>query len=71
MPETDAKTPETNNRFVGKVQPNILDYFDTPTYNLKLYMIPESERGAEGAGLQPCCDFAEVRTPPRPEGPPV
>ncbi len=47
MPETDAKTPETNNRFVGKVQPNVLDYFDTPTYNLKLYMIPESERGAE------------------------
>jgi len=41
------KAPEVNNRFVGKVQPNILDYYDTPTYNLKLYMIPEDERSAE------------------------
>ena len=41
-PEVKAKEPDKKqNRFVGEVQPNILDYYNTPTYNLKLYMIPE------------------------------
>ena len=47
-PEVTAKEPDKKqNRFVGEVQPNILDYYNTPTYNLKLYMIPEEERSAE------------------------
>ena len=43
MPDHTATDTTTTNRFVGKVLPNILDYYDTPTYNLRLYMIPPTK----------------------------
>ena len=41
----DAKKPAAptkEDRYLGDVQGNILDNFQNPTYNLKLYMIPVS-----------------------------
>jgi hypothetical protein len=35
-------SPEYFDPYIGKVFGNILDYYDSPTYNLKLYMIDEA-----------------------------
>ena len=49
--EDDAKKPAAptkEDRYLGDVQGNILDNFQNPTYNLKLYMIPAEASGGGG-----------------------
>jgi len=36
-----AKSPEIFDPYLGKMYGNILDQYDNPTYNLKLYLKPE------------------------------
>ena len=36
------KYPEYYDPYVGKVYGNILDYYDNPAYNLRLYMIDDA-----------------------------
>ena len=40
--------PTKEDRYLGDVQGNILDNFQNPTYNLKLYMIPAEASGGGG-----------------------
>ena len=41
--EQQSEELPIHNRFVGKVLPNPLDFYDNPTYTLTLYMIPPLE----------------------------
>ena len=43
------KSPEIPDPYVGKVYGNILDQYDNPTYNLKLYVKPAISDGSSGS----------------------
>lgn len=43
-----TKSPEIFDPYLGKMWGNILDQYDNPTYNLKLYMKPETDAAATG-----------------------
>ena len=47
----NTQMPIVNNEYVGQTYGNILDFFDNPSYNLKLYMIrnPESADDEEAS----------------------
>ena len=39
---SNARIPEFNDPYVGKVYGNVLDYFSNPTYNIRLYMMNDT-----------------------------
>lgn len=49
--ETSTTEPTQPNKWVGNVLPNSLDFYDNPTYNITLYMIPPVENS--GSASQP------------------
>jgi len=42
----NTQLPIVNNEYVGQTYGNILDFFDSPTYNIKLYMIRNPENAS-------------------------
>lgn len=57
-----AKSPEIFDPYLGKMYGNILDQYDNPTYNLKLYLKPGSETASKQTVAKPTSGAAARQT---------
>lgn len=55
---TAGRSPEIPDPYVGKVYGNILDMYDNPSYNIKLYMIPVASAGTTSGSTTGSADTA-------------